>query len=152
MNKEILELLKRLEKNQKDMIKRIDKLEKKINFIISDEGNKEAAKAEISTANDNLRDIPNHKKNTSDKKQSNEIDIIEKIRERLKWKITNISYNTWFESNTKAAKVENDTLKLICCNSFTVDVIEKKYKDLLLDICKKENININNIIFEVISK
>ena len=62
-------------------------------------------------------------------------DLWDKTLNIIKGELTEVSFNTWIKSIVPT-KIENDTLRLGVPNNFTKDILEGRYKDLLINAIK----------------
>ena len=62
-------------------------------------------------------------------------DLWDKTLNIIKGELTEVSFNTWIKSIVPT-KIEKDTLRLGVPNNFTKDILEGRYKDLLINAIK----------------
>ena len=64
----------------------------------------------------------------------------EKTLNIIKGEMSEVSFNTWIKS-CEPISITSDTIKISVPNSFTQDILEKRYKDLVANsikaICSK---------------
>ena len=63
------------------------------------------------------------------------------IKESIKDEITEVSFNTWISSLD--LRLNNGFVVVYCPNSFTKDIVNKRYKDNLIKAMEKNNLGNN---------
>ena len=62
---------------------------------------------------------------------STPIGSVQDVLNFFKSEINDVSYKTWIEPNIGQAYVENEELVIPCCNTFSKDILEKRYIPLI---------------------
>lgn len=72
-----------------------------------------------------------------------EDNIINNIKEIIKSELSQVSYDTWIADCEGA--IEGNILRWYCPNTFTQDILDKRYAKLILNACKLLELNIKEI-------
>ena len=78
-------------------------------------------------------------------------ELWEKTLNTLKGELTEVSFNTWIKS-IEPISLENSNLRLGVPNNFTKDILENRYKDLIINSVKSVSNKTYNIDFFIISE
>ena len=78
-------------------------------------------------------------------------DLWDKTLNIIKGELTEVSFNTWIKS-IEPTKIERDTLRLGVPNNFTKDILEGRYKDLIINAIKVITSKRYNIEFFIFSE
>lgn len=78
-------------------------------------------------------------------------DLWEKTLNIIKGELTEVSFNTWIKSAVPLSITE-DTIKLGVPNDFTKEILDTRYKDLLINAVKLISTKRYNIEFSIISE
>lgn len=62
---------------------------------------------------------------------STPIGSVQDVLDFFKSSVSDVSYKTWIEPNIGQAYVENEELVIPCCNTFSKDILEKRYIPLI---------------------
>ena len=118
MEDKILEILKEIQSDIKDL------------------------KTQISESSEITRKIEGiHSKNKTDKSLSN--NPIDNIKEIIKSELSQVSYDTWIADCEGI--IEDNILTWYVSNTFTQDIIDKKYLNLIINTCKLLELNIDEV-------
>lgn len=78
-------------------------------------------------------------------------ELWEKTLNTLKGELTEVSFNTWIKS-IEPISLEDSNLRLGVPNNFTKDILENRYKDLIINSVKSVSNKTYNIDFFIISE
>ncbi|ARC83315.1 chromosomal replication initiator protein DnaA [Clostridium argentinense CDC 2741] len=78
-------------------------------------------------------------------------ELWEKTLNTLKGELTEVSFNTWIKS-IEPISLEDSNLRLGVPNNFTKDILENRYKDLIINSVKSVSNKTYNINFLIISE
>lgn len=78
-------------------------------------------------------------------------ELWEKTLSILKEELTEVSFNTWIKS-IKPISLDNTTFKLGVPNNFTKDILENRYKDLIINALKSVSNRTFSIDFSIITE
>ncbi len=78
-------------------------------------------------------------------------ELWEKTLNTLKGELTEVSFNTWIKS-IEPISLEDSNLRLGVPNNFTKDILENRYKDLIINSVKSVSNRTYNINFLIISE
>ncbi|WP_461613567.1 chromosomal replication initiator protein DnaA [Clostridium sp. Marseille-QA1073] len=78
-------------------------------------------------------------------------ELWEKTLNTLKGELTEVSFNTWIKS-IEPISLEDSNLRLGVPNNFTKDILENRYKDLIINSVKSVSSKTYNIDFFIISE
>ena len=69
----------------------------------------------------------------------------------IKGEMTEVSFNTWIKS-CEPISISSDTIKISVPNSFTQDILEKRYKDLVINSIEAAGSKLYNVEFFIASE
>lgn len=81
---------------------------------------------------------------------TNLIQLWEKTLNIIKGEMSEVSFNTWIKS-CEPLSIDDDTIKISVPNSFTQDILEKRYKDLIANSIKSICSKLYKIEFQILS-
>ena len=81
---------------------------------------------------------------------TNRMQLWEKTLTIIKGEMSEVSFNTWIKS-CKPLSIDDNTIKISVPNSFTQDILEKRYKDLIANSIKSICSKLYKIEFKILS-
>ena len=68
---------------------------------------------------------------------------INDIKEMIRNELSEVTYNTWIADGEII--IDGNILTWFCANTFTQDIVKKRYKKLIFNVCKAVQLNIEDI-------